>query len=164
MEPVIRPAQSEDTPLILEFIRCLADYERLATEMEASEERLRASLFPDAGPPAAYCLLAFATDAQGKAAPAGFAVYFFTFSTFLARPGLYLEDLYVHPRFRGGGIGAALLLRAARIANERGCGRMEWAVLDWNEPAIAFYERLGAQRLPQWQLCRLSEEALRRYA
>jgi GNAT superfamily N-acetyltransferase len=120
---------------------------------------LRATLFPADGRPVAHCLLAFENDT-----PAGFAVYFFNYSTFLARPGLYLEDLFVQPASRGRGIGKALLLHLARLANARGCGRMEWSVLDWNEPAIAFYESLGAVRLKAWQICRLSGGALQQYA
>ena len=155
--PLLRPAGEEDVPLILAFIRELAAYERLLPEVEATEDRLRATLFPSAGAPAAHCLLAFADGA-----PAGFAVYFVSFSTFLAKPGLYLEDLFVRPEHRGCGIGRALLLHVARLANERGCGRMEWSVLDWNEPALRFYESLGARRLGEWGLCRLTGTALER--
>lgn len=158
MPPLIRRATPGDLPLILRFIRSLATYERLLHEVEATEEKLRATLF---GPrPAAECVLAFA----GKGTPAGFAVYFTSYSTFLARPGLYLEDLFVKPGLRGRGIGKALLLHLARLANERGCGRMEWAVLDWNQRAIDFYESLGAERKPDWTTCRLSGAALARYA
>ena len=109
--------------------------------------------------PAAQCILAFADGA-----PAGFALYFFNYSTFLAQPGLYLEDLFVKPEFRGQGIGKALLLHLAKIANERGCGRMEWTVLDWNQPAIDFYEKLGARRMREWQICRLTGPSLTQYA
>lgn len=154
----IRPALPSDVPLILAFIRALADYERLAGEVEATEERLHASLFPADGRPAAECVLAFADGA-----PAGFAVYFTNFSTFLARPGLYLEDLFVQPELRGRGIGRALLLHLAGLANARGCGRMEWTVLDWNESAIRFYESLGARRMRDWQICRLTGPALAQY-
>jgi GNAT superfamily N-acetyltransferase len=157
--PSIRPATERDAPLILEFIRALAAYEKLGHEVEATEAGLRATLFPADGRPVAHCLLAFENDT-----PAGFAVYFFNYSTFLARPGLYLEDLFVQPASRGRGIGKALLLHLARLANARGCGRMEWSVLDWNEPAIAFYESLGAVRLKAWQICRLSGGALQQYA
>jgi GNAT superfamily N-acetyltransferase len=155
----IRPATAADVPLILEFIHGLADYEKLSAEVEATEEKLHATLFPRQGTPAAECILAFFDGT-----PAGFAVYFTIFSTFLAKPSLYLEDLFVKPEFRGRGIGKALLLHLARLANTRGCGRMEWTVLDWNEPAIAFYESLGAQRLREWQICRLTGESLARYA
>ncbi|HVS52692.1 MAG TPA: GNAT family N-acetyltransferase [Opitutaceae bacterium] len=157
--PLIRSALADDVPLILEFIRALADYEKLSHECEATEAQLRATLFPADGAPVAHCVLAFADGA-----PAGFALYFFNFSTFLARPSLYLEDLFVRAEFRGQGIGKALLLHLAKLANARGCGRMEWSVLDWNQPAINFYEALGAQRMKDWQLCRLTGAALRQYA
>ncbi len=158
MPPLLRPAHAGDAPLILAFIRSLADYEKLSGDVTATEEQLHATLFPAAGAPAAYCVLAFDGDA-----PAGFAIYFFNYSTFLARPGLYLEDLFVKPEFRGRGIGKALLLHLAQLAHTRGCGRMEWSVLDWNQPAIAFYESLGARRLPEWQICRLTGAALARH-
>lgn len=162
MPSVIRPARPADVPVILTLIRSLAAYERLAADCIATEAALASSLFPDdaaAAGPAAYCVLA---EADGV--PAGFALYFFNYSTFLARPGLYLEDLFVKPEFRGRGLGKALLLHLAQLANTRGCGRMEWTVLDWNQSAIEFYESLGARRLREWQLCRLTGEELRRYA
>jgi GNAT superfamily N-acetyltransferase len=159
MPLLIRAATADDVPLILEFIRALADYEKLSHECEATEAQLRANLFPPAGAPCAHCVLAF-----DGATPAGFALYFFNFSTFLARPSLYLEDLFVKPEYRGRGIGKALLLHLARLANARGCGRMEWSVLDWNQPAIDFYESLGARRMKDWQLCRLTGAALQQYA
>eukprot|EP01035_Chromulina_nebulosa_P051492 gene51492-biopygen36364 len=123
MPALIRPATSADVPLILDFIRGLADYEKLSHEVIATQETLRATLFPadPAARPAAACILAFAATG----APAGFALYFLNYSTFLAKPGLYLEDLYVHPEFRGHGIGKALLLQLAKLANQLGCGRME---------------------------------------
>lgn len=155
----IRPATVADLPLVLQFIRSLAEYEKMLPEVEATEARLRTSLFPEQGAPVAYCVLAFE-----NAAPAGFALYFFNYSTFLAKPGLYLEDLFVDPAFRGRGIGKALLLHLARLANEKNCGRMEWTVLDWNSPAIALYESMGARRLREWQICRLTGPALSRYA
>ena len=159
MDLEIRSATAGDVPLILDFIRGLAEYERMLDQVEATEERLRASLFPADGPaPGAHCVIG-----SVNGAPAGFALYFFTYSTFLARPGLYLEDLFVKPEFRGAGLGKALLLHLAALAHERGCGRMEWAVLDWNEPAIGFYESLGAKRLREWQLCRWDAAALERY-
>lgn len=157
--PLIRSATRDDVPLILEFIRGLADYEKLTHEVEATEEKLRATLFPDAGAATAHCVLAF-----DGATPAGFAIFFFNYSTFLARPGLYLEDLFVRPDFRGRGIGKALLLHLAKLANARGCGRMEWTVLDWNQPAVEFYESLGAKRMKEWQICRLTGAALTQYA
>jgi len=154
----IRPAAPDDIPLILEFIRGLAEYEKLLDYVETPPERLRASLFPAGGAPVAHCVIG---SIDGVAA--GFALYFFNFSTFLGRPGLYLEDLYVTPEFRGHGLGKALLVHLARLANARGCGRMEWAVLDWNAPAIAFYEALGARRLREWQLCRLAGTDLEKF-
>ena len=158
MTPHIRPATHADLPVVLEFIRGLATYEKLLHEVEATEATLGATLF---GPrPAAECVLAFAEQGQ----PAGFAIFFTNYSTFLAKPGLYLEDLFVKPELRGQGIGKALLLHLAGMANERGYGRMEWSVLDWNQPAIDFYESLGAERKTEWTTCRLTGAALARYA
>ncbi|MFI5337436.1 MAG: GNAT family N-acetyltransferase [Opitutales bacterium] len=160
MTPLLRPATVGDIPLILELIRGLATYEKLRHECEATEERLCATLFPaDGSAPAAYVVIA-----EAAGVPAGFALYFFNYSTFLAKPGLYLEDLFVRPELRGRGIGKALLLHLARKANELGCGRMEWSVLDWNSPAIAFYEKIGARRMREWQICRLTGAALAQYA
>lgn len=155
----IRPATAADVPLILQFIRDLAAYEKLLPEVEATAERLRATLFPAAGRPVAECVLAFWQDQ-----PAGFAVFFPNYSTFLAQPGLYLEDLFVRPELRGRGVGQALLRHCARLANARGCGRMEWAVLDWNESARDFYRRFGAAEMSAWRICRLTGPALRAYA
>lgn len=159
MSLTIRAASAQDVPLILEFIRGLAEYEKLSHEVEATEEKLHATLFPADGRAAAECAIASVDDA-----PAGYALFFTTYSTFLARPGLYLEDLFVKPERRGQGIGKALLQHLAHLANQRGYGRMEWTVLDWNEPAIKFYEAFGASRVPQWQICRLSGAALAKYA
>jgi GNAT superfamily N-acetyltransferase len=160
MTPAIRSASPADLATILGLIRALAEYEKLSDDVVATEELLRRSLFPaDGSPPAAYCVIA---EADGVAA--GFALYFFNYSTFLARPGLYLEDLFVRAEFRGRGLGKALLLHLAKLANARGCGRMEWTVLDWNQPAIEFYESLGARRMREWQICRLTGESLTRYA
>jgi len=160
MPSPIRPAQPADVTVILNLIRALADYEKLTGEVTATESRLSESLFPtDGTAPAAHCVIA---EADGT--PVGFALYFFNFSTFLARPGLYLEDLFVQPGFRGRGLGKALLLHLAKIANERGCGRMEWSVLDWNQSAIDFYEALGARRMREWQICRLTGSSLQQYA
>lgn len=160
MSNSIRSATAADVPLILDLIRALADYEKLGHEVTATGEQLRATLFPSNGQaPGAYCVIA---EADG--APAGFALYFFNYSTFLARPGLYLEDLFVRPAFRGRGLGKALLLHLAKLANARGCGRMEWSVLDWNQPAIDFYESLGARRMREWQICRLTGPTLTQYA
>jgi GNAT superfamily N-acetyltransferase len=159
MSLTLRVATSDDVSLILEFIHGLAAFEKLSDEVEATEAKLRSTLFPRSGHPAAECVFAFSGDS-----PAGFALFFKTYSTFLAKPGLYLEDLFVKPEFRGKGIGKALLLHVAKLANERDCGRMEWTVLDWNKPAIAFYERLGARRMKQWNICRLTGDELKRYA
>jgi GNAT superfamily N-acetyltransferase len=159
MTPLIRPAAETDVPLVLQLVRDLAAFENLTPEVEATGEKLQAALFPEDKRPTAECLLAFIDHA-----PAGFAVYFTNYSTFLAKPGLYLEDLFVRPEFRQRGIGKALLLHVARLANQRGCGRMEWAVLDWNESAQTFYKKLGATVLPDWRICRLTGPALAKYA
>ena len=153
----IRPATVEDVPLLLRFVRELADYERLAHEVTATEEALRNAMF-GARP------YAEAIVANVDGAPVGFAVYFHTFSTFLGVPGLYLEDLYVRPTHRRRGVGEALLRRVATIACERDCGRLEWAALDWNAPAVGFYKRLGAETLADWTTYRLTGEALQRLA
>jgi len=149
----IRFATADDAGLILEFIEGLADYEKLADEVVADEDRLRRTLFGDR--PAAEVLIA---ECDGR--PAGFALFFHNYSTFLARPGLYLEDLYVKPELRGRGVGRQLLSRLAAIAVERGCGRFEWSVLDWNEPAIRFYRNLGAKPMDGWTVFRVTGDAL----
>ena len=156
---LIRTAGSHDVPVILGFIRGLAAFEKLSHEVEATEARLLATLFPTDGKPAAECVLALEGDE-----PIGFALYFTTYSTFLAKPGLYLEDIFVVPEHRGKGVGRALMVHLAKLANVRGYGRMEWAVLDWTEKAIRFYESLGARRLQDWTVCRLTGDALTRYA
>jgi GNAT superfamily N-acetyltransferase len=153
----IRPARASDVPIILQLIRDLATYERAPNEVTATEEELSKVLFGDK--PAAEVLLAFVGEE-----PVGFAVFFHNFSTWLGRPGLYLEDLFVKPEDRGKGYGRALLVELGKIARDRGCGRMEWAVLDWNRPAIRFYRRLGAQLKRQWILTRLTGVPLRRLA
>jgi GNAT superfamily N-acetyltransferase len=153
----IRATTSADVPLILSFIRDLATYEKLLHEVEATEEKLHATLF--SARPAAECVIA-STDSN---LPAGFAIFFTNYSTFLAKPGLYLEDLFVRPEFRGRGVGKAMLTHLAILANQRNYGRMEWAVLDWNVSAIAFYESFGARRLREWQVCRLTGSALQQY-
>ncbi len=157
MSLAIRPAVEADVPLILEFIRGLADYERLAHEVVATEPLLRQWLFGER--PVAEVLLA---DLEGV--PAGFALFFHNFSTFLGRPGIYLEDLFVRPEFRGRGVGIRLLGELARLAVARGCGRLEWSVLDWNEPAIGFYRALGAVSQDEWTVFRVTGEALTRLA
>ena len=149
----IRRANSDDVPLIMQLIRELAEYERAPNDVVATEPQLRDVLFGDK--PAAEVLLAFEGDQS-----VGFAVYFFNFSTWLGRPGLYLEDLFVKPAVRGKGYGRALLARLAQIAQERGCGRMEWAVLDWNEPAIQFYKKLGAKPMDEWTVFRLTSDGI----
>ena len=156
MPCTIRSATAVDVPLILAFIRDLATYEKLLHEVVATEDTLRRTLFGD--PPAAHVVIA---EVDGR--PAGFALYFFNYSTFLSKPGLYLEDLFVKPEFRGHGTGKALLLHLAKIANARGCGRMEWSVLDWNEPAKGFYCKLGAVPLDDWRVMRLTGPALAQY-
>src|SRR5438552_532362 len=145
----IRRATLADVGTILNLIRDLATYERAPNEVTATEEQLRDVLFGKK--PAAEVLLALA-----GAAPVGFAVFFQNFSTWLGRPGLYLEDLFVKPEERGKGYGRALLVHLGRIARDRGCGRMEWAVLNWNEPAIQFYRKLGAKPLDEWTVYRLT--------
>jgi GNAT superfamily N-acetyltransferase len=152
----IRAATRADVPLILGFIRDLAAYEKLLHEVEADEEQLAASLFPaGAGRPAAQVLIG---ELDGL--PSGFAVFFYSYSTFLAREGLYLEDLFVRPQSRGRGLGKAFLLHLARHAVERGCGRVDWSVLDWNAPSIAFYRSLGAVPMGDWTTFRLTGAAL----
>ena len=140
-------------PLILRLITALAEYEKLTDQCVATEAALRATLFGDQ--PAAEVVIAYV-----GAEPAGFALWFHNYSTFLARRGLYLEDLFVRPEWRGQGIGRALLSHLARIAVARGCGRMEWSVLDWNEPAIGFYRRLGATVMEDWRICRIAGDTL----
>ena len=153
----LRPAVPADVPAILELIRGLAEYERLAHEMVATAADLEAALF---GPrPAAEVVLA---ECDGQVA--GFALFFVSFSTFLGRPGLYLEDLFVRPDFRGRGIGRRLMTRLAALAVERGYGRFEWSVLDWNRPAIDFYRSLGARPMDGWTVQRVDGEALRALA
>jgi GNAT superfamily N-acetyltransferase len=149
----IRAAVEEDVPLILFFIKSLAEYERLADRVIADEEKLRRTLFGN--PRFAEVIIG---EEDGK--PVGFALFFHNYSTFLAAPGIYLEDLFVSPEARGRGYGKALLARLARIAKERQCGRVEWAVLDWNEPSINFYRGLGAVSLDDWRIFRLTGSAL----
>src|SRR5436305_13059066 len=153
----IRRACVKDVPIILELIRDLATYERAPDEVTATEEQLVSVLFGER--PAAEVLLAF----EGKS-PVGFAVVFHNFSTWLGRPGLYPEDLFVKPEKRGKGYGRALLIDLAKIARDRGCGRMEWAVLNWNEPAIKFYRTLGAMPLDEWTVYRLTRDGIARLA
>jgi len=153
----IRPATIRDVPIILELIRDLATYERAPHDVTATEEQLTDVLFGEKQ--AAEVLLAFEGDT-----PIGFAVFFHNFSTWLGRPGLYLEDLFVRPEHRGKGYGRALLVYLAGIACDRGCGRMEWAVLDWNAPAIDFYKKLGAAQLEEWKIFRLTRDGIAKLA
>jgi GNAT superfamily N-acetyltransferase len=152
-EPEIRVATEEDVPLILRFIKELATYERLSHEVSVTEELLTDSLFGERR--VAEALLGYLEDD-----PAGFALFFHNFSTFLGKPGIYLEDLYVQPEFRGAGVGRALLVHLAKLARDRGCGRLEWSVLDWNETAIGFYKSIGASPVSGWTVYRVSGEAL----
>src|SRR6266568_9158455 len=149
----IRRARVEDVPIILQLIRDLATYERAPDQVSATEEQLVDALFGER--PAAEVLLAFERES-----PVGFALFFHNFSTWLGRPGLYLEDLFVKPENRGKGYGRALLVELAKIARDRGCGRMEWAVLNWNDPAIQFYRKLGAKPLDEWSVFRLTRDGI----
>lgn len=154
---LIRHARPDDTPVILEFIQALAAYERLSGSCLADQDGLRQGLF---GPrPYAEVLIA-----EEEGTPCGFALFFHNFSTFLAKPGLFLEDLFVSPHYRGRGHGRALLAHLAGLALERGCGRLEWSVLDWNEPAIAFYLSLGARPMEEWTTYRVEADGLQRLA
>jgi GNAT superfamily N-acetyltransferase len=153
----IVPASRNDLPLILSLIKELAEYERLANEVVATEEILAETLFGEH--PFAEVVLALYDEE-----PAGYALFFHSFSTFLGRPGIYLEDLYVRPPFRSRGIGKTLLIFLAQLAQKRKCGRLEWAVLNWNESAIGFYRSLGAQPMDTWTVNRLSGENLARLA
>jgi GNAT superfamily N-acetyltransferase len=157
MTVTIRPATEADVPQILQFIRALAAYEREPDAVTANEaDLLRDGFGPN---PFYFCLIA---DLDGV--PAGFAFYFFNYSTWLGRPGLYLEDLFVHPQFRGFGVGKALLKKVASIAVEKDCPRLQWEVLDWNTPAIDFYTAMGAEFMDSWRNIRVSGEAIRRLA
>jgi GNAT superfamily N-acetyltransferase len=149
----IRSATEDDVPLILSLIKQLAEYELLSHEVVATERLLKVSLFGER--PVAEVMLGYVGDD-----PAGFALFFHDFSTFLGRPGIYLEDLYVRPRYRSMRFGKALLTHVAKLAKERGCGRLEWSVLDWNEPAIDFYKSLGASPVSGWTVYRVTGQAL----
>lgn len=153
----IRTATAADVPLILEFIKGLAEYEKLAHEVVADEALLHEQLFGER--PGAEVVIAYLAGE-----PVGFALFFHNFSTFLGRRGIYLEDLFVKPDVRGHGVGRALLGHLARLAIARGCGRFEWAVLNWNEPAIKFYESLGAKPMNEWTVYRVTGEALNKLA
>lgn len=153
----IRSARRQDSPLILKFIRELAEYERLLHEVTATVRQVEESLFGGES-------FAEVVIAEWNTEPAGFALFFPNFSTFLASPGMYLEDLYVSPEYRGKGIGKSLLVHLAGIVVERGWGRLDWSVLDWNRPAIEFYDRIGARHLSDWLPFRLDGEALQKTA
>jgi GNAT superfamily N-acetyltransferase len=156
-ELTIQDATAEDLPVINDMIHGLAQYERLAHECHSTEDKLRRTLFGQ--PRYAQCVIA-----RLGAEPVGFAIFFHNYSTFAAQPGLYLEDLFVLPERRGHGVGRALLRHLARLALARGCARFEWAVLDWNEPAIGFYKSLGAQAMSDWTVMRVSGEQLHQLA
>ncbi len=153
----LRLATKADVPQILRFIQALAEYEQLAAEVVADEQKLQQTLFGDK----AFAEVVIA-DYQGQ--PAGFALFFHNYSTFLAKPGLYLEDLFVDPALRGKGIGKALITYLATLAVARDCGRLEWSVLDWNQPAIDFYQSLGAVMLHDWRINRVTGDTLQRMA
>jgi GNAT superfamily N-acetyltransferase len=152
----IEPATERDVPLLLRFIKGLAEYERLGHAVTATEATLRESLFVKR---AAEAVIGYIDDE-----PAGFALYFQTFSTFLGLPGMYLEDIFVEPKWRRRGLGEALLAHLARLAVERGYGRLEWSVLQWNASAISFYQKLGAQPMDEWSIYRLTGDSLKRLA
>jgi GNAT superfamily N-acetyltransferase len=149
----IRPATVEDVETIFQLIQALAEYEKLSDQVTGSAEQLHDHLFG-----ARPCIEALLADHQGIAI--GFALFFTNYSTFLTKPGLYLEDLFVMPEYRGKGVGKSLLSHLARIALQRNYGRLEWSVLDWNEPAIGFYQRIGATVLPDWRICRVTGDAI----
>lgn len=157
----IRPATPDDVGLVLSLIRELAEYEREPASAVATPELLRRHLFGEGlgRGPTAECVIG-----EVGGAPEGFALFFHNYSTWIGKPGMYLEDLFVRPAARGAGLGKALLAHVARIATDRGCERFEWAVLDWNEPAIGFYQRLGAKPMTEWTTFRLAGDALRRVA
>ena len=144
-----RAAQPQDTQLILSFIKALAEYEKMSQDVQATPELLHKWIFEEQ---AAHVIFAVADGRE-----VGFALYFYNFSTFVGKPGLYLEDLFVFPQYRGHGYGKAILKHLASIAKERGCGRMEWSCLDWNTPSIGFYKSLGAHPMDEWTVYRLSE-------
>jgi len=154
---LIRPATKSDVPIILSFIKMLADYERLSHEVVATEESLRETLF-GRGRTAEVAIGYF------KREPVGFVLFFHNYSTFLGRPGIYIEDLFVHESYRRQGFGQALLQYVARVAAERGCGRLEWSVLDWNEPAVEFYRKLGAVPMNEWTVFRVTGDDLEKLA
>jgi len=154
---ILRFAVENDTPIILNFIKELAEYEKLSDEVFANEEKLKETLFGNKK-------FAEVVIAEYKNSPAGFMLFFHNYSTFLAKPGIYLEDLFVKPELRGLGIGKSLLTYLAKIASERNCGRIEWAVLDWNEPSIQFYKKLGAKPMDEWTVFRVTGNEIEKLA
>ena len=157
MSIVLRAAQREDNALIFALVRELADYEKLSGDVDATPEAIAAALF--SAQPRLFCDIA-----EWNGAPAGFSVWFLNFSTFRGRHGIYVEDLFVRPAFRGKGIGKALMARLAKRCVDEGWARFEWAVLDWNAPSIAFYKSIGAQVMDEWRICRLTGQALQAFA
>lgn len=157
MSLTIRPAQPADSALIFALVCELADYENLQGEVDATQEEIGAALFADE--PRVFCDIA-----AWNGAPAGFAMWFLNFSSFRGRHGIYVEDLFVRPEFRGRGVGKALMARLAARCVEQGLARFEWAVLDWNAPSLAFYKSIGAQMMDQWKICRLTGKALHDFA
>ncbi|MDR0624352.1 MAG: GNAT family N-acetyltransferase [Treponema sp.] len=153
---LLRFAEKKDAPLLLQFIRALAEYEHLEDQVQAEEKNLKKYIFDDKRAEALIC--------EYDGTPAGFALFFHTFSTFVGRPGLYIEDLFVKPEFRGRGLGKLLLVFTAKVAAERNCGRLEWACLNWNEPSIAFYKSQGARPLSEWTTYRVTGEELGKLA
>lgn len=149
----LRSATIADVPTIFSLVQALADYEKLSHEVTGTEALLKEHLFGDR--PYVEAVLA-----EWKGQPVGFALFFYNYSTFLTKPGIYLEDLFVLPDYRSKGIGKALITHVATLTVERGCGRLEWSVLDWNEPAIGFYRRMGADILPDWRICRVTGDEL----
>lgn len=150
---ILKPATLEDIPVLFQLIQALAEYEKLSHEVSGSAENLKQHLF---GNPS--YIEAILAEVEGKAV--GFALFFHNYSTFLTQPGIYLEDLFVLPEYRRQGIGKALITHVAELAVSRGCGRLEWSVLDWNQPAIDFYEKIGAKILPDWRICRVTGASL----
>lgn len=150
---ILRPATLEDIPVLFQLIQALAEYEKLSHEVSGSAENLKQHLF---GNPS--YIEAILAEVEGKAV--GFALFFHNYSTFLTQPGIYLEDLFVLPEYRRQGIGKALITHVAELAVSRGCGRLEWSVLDWNQPAIDFYEKIGAKILSDWRICRVTGASL----
>lgn len=157
MDFVIKKAEEKDIPILIEFVKKLAEYEKLSHEVTATEEIYRDSFFGKEK--SAHAVIGFYENK-----PVGIAIYFFNFSTFIGRPGLYLEDLFVLHEMRGKGFGKKLLLHLAKIAAEKNCGRFEWSVLDWNKPAIDFYKSLGAVPMDEWTVFRLTEDEIKKLA